>query len=94
MTDLNRKISEAVRINRNKGPYLLNSKAEYNRSSLPGIKNTSKKKFPWEESDLEQYEIKEAIKILKENGKKPAARMFLVSKKLEEESLVVLDEQE
>ena len=84
-TAFNRQISEAVKINRNKGPFLLNSKSEYNRSSLPGIKTTSGKKCPWEASDLEDYEIKEAISILKQNGVKPATKMFIEKKKREEE---------
>ena len=42
-TAFNRQITEAVKINRNKGTYLLNSKSEYNRSSLPSIKTSEKK---------------------------------------------------
>ena len=37
-TAFSRQISEAVKINRNLGLYLLNSKLEYNRSSLPTVK--------------------------------------------------------
>ena len=62
-TAYNRQITEAVKINRNKSSYLLNSKAEYNRSSLSAIK-TSKRKCEWEKSDLKELEIKEAIEIL------------------------------
>ena len=76
-TAFNRQITEAVRINRSKGPYLLNSKAEYNRSGLPILK-TSDKKSPRELSDLDDYEIKEAVKILKEKGKKLAVKMNLI----------------
>ena len=42
-TAFDRQITEAVKINRNAGPFLLNSKAEYNRSSLPCIKTNDKK---------------------------------------------------
>ena len=46
-TAFSRQITEAVRINRNKGSYLLNSKSEYNRNSLPCIR-TNNKKPKWE----------------------------------------------
>ena len=83
-TAFSRQISEAVKINRNKGPFLLNSKSEYNRSSLPSIK-TSEKKSPWELSDMEDTEIKEAIKILKTKtkDKKLECMMHLVEEKKE-----------
>ena len=67
-TAFNRHISKAVLINKNKGPYLLNSKSEYNRSSLPSIK-TSERKSKWKLSDMDESEIKEAVEILKKDGK-------------------------
>ena len=71
----NRQIAEAVMINRNKGPYLLNSKMEYNRSSLPMIK-TSDKKSPWDLTQIEDSEMKEAIKLIRSNGGVEGCRMF------------------
>ena len=68
-TAFSRQISEAVKINRNKGPYLLNSKSEYNRSTLPCIK-TSDKKTKWELSDIDDIEMKESIRILRHSGVK------------------------
>ena len=62
---INRQISEAVKINRYKGPYLLSSKSEYKRSSLPSI-TTTEKKTPWNLS----YGRKEVVKILKKDSKK------------------------
>ena len=87
-TAFNRQISEAVRINRNMGPYLLNSKAEYNRSSLPTIK-TSEKKSPWELSDLEDQDYNDAVKILKESKRKLAVKMKLIKEKKKEEEEMV-----
>ena len=49
-TAFNRQITEAIKINRNKGPRLLNSRSEYNRRSLPSIK-VSEKKSDWEKSE-------------------------------------------
>ena len=63
-TAFDRQITEAVKINRNAGPFLLNSKAEYNRSSLPCIK-TNDKKSEWEQSELDDDQIAEGIKFLR-----------------------------
>ena len=78
-TAYNRQITEAVKINRNKSSYLLNSKAEYNRSSLSAIK-TSERKCEWEKSDLKELEIKEAIEILEIGGKKLERKLFMLKK--------------
>ena len=68
-TALYRQISEAVLINRNKGPYLLNSKSQYSRCTLPCVK-TGNKRSSWEVSDIDENEMKESIRILKHNGTK------------------------
>ena len=58
-TAFDRQITEAVKINRNAGPFLLNSKAEYN-----SIK-TNDKKSEWELSELDDDQIAEGIKFLR-----------------------------
>ena len=68
-TAFNRQITEAVKINRNVGIFLMNSKSEYNRSLLPSIR-TNDSKTPWEQSDLSEEEVKEGMKALKRNGSK------------------------
>ena len=75
-TAFSRQITEAVRINRNKGPHLLNSKSEYNRNSLPCIR-TSNKKLKWELSEIYENEIKDLIRILKYNRVKINNKMRL-----------------
>jgi len=92
-TAFNRQITEAVRINRNKGPYLLNSKSEYNRSSLPSIK-TSERKSEWELADIDELEVKEAINILKKRGNKLECMIQLVKEKENEKEKVQLIEEE
>ena len=74
-TPFSRQIAEAVKINRNKGPYLLNSKSEYNRCGLPSIR-LNDKKTPWELSDISESEMKDPIRILKHN--KTKFKNFLV----------------
>ena len=59
-TAFDRQITEAV----NAGSFLLNSKAEYNRSSLPCIK-TNDKKSEWKQSELDDDQIAEGIKFLR-----------------------------
>ena len=58
-TAFDRQITEAVKINRNAGSFLLNSKAEYN-----SIK-TNDKKSEWELSELDDDQIAEGIKFLR-----------------------------
>ena len=68
-TAFNRQITEAVKIKRNEGIFLMNSKSEYNRSLLPSIR-TNDSKTPWEKSDLSEEEVKEGLRALRRNGSK------------------------
>ena len=61
----NRQIAEAVKIKRNEGKYLLNSRSEYNRSSLPAIK-VNEKKSEWELSEIADDELEKGIAIIEE----------------------------
>ena len=65
----NRQISEAVLIKKNEGKYLLNSKAEYNRCSLPSIR-TSEKKSDWKLSEMRDQEFEDGVKYIRKHRKK------------------------
>jgi len=88
-TAFSRQITEAVKINRNKGPFLLNSKSEYNRSSLPNIK-VGDKKSKWELSDISEFEMKDSIRILKNEGVKFRKTMCLEVQNDEKQALHVI----
>ena len=64
----NRQISEAVLIKKNEGKYLLNSKAEYNRCSLPSIR-TNERKSEWELSEMLDDEFEAGISYIKKYRK-------------------------
>ena len=64
----NRQISEAVLIKKNEGKYLLNSKAEYNRCSLPSIR-TNEKKSEWELSEMSDEEFEAGISYIQKYRK-------------------------
>ena len=92
-TAFNRQVTEAVKINRNAGIFLMNSKSEYSRSLLPSVK-TSDKKSSWELSELGDEQVIEGIKALKRDNVKFECNLKLMQNETSNLTTIVEEHEE